>query len=86
MKPVKNGIPQRFPISTILTIFETPANPIKIPENYAYNHPTHISILIYVDDRKLTVCHMQAHPSRNYIPVVISSSNYTSLPFLQHIL
>jgi len=23
---------------------------------------------------------MQAHPSRNYIPVVISSPNYTSMP------
>jgi len=25
-------------------------------------------------------CYIQAHPSRNYIPVVISSPNYTSLP------
>jgi len=25
-------------------------------------------------------CHMQVHPSRNYILVVISSPNYTSLP------
>jgi len=25
-------------------------------------------------------CYIQAHPSRNYIPVVISSLNYTSLP------
>ena len=29
---------------------------------------------------------MQVHPSRNYIPVVISSPNHTSPPFLQHIL
>ena len=29
---------------------------------------------------------MQVHPSRNYIPVVISFPNYTSPPFLQHIL
>ena len=25
---------------------------------------------------------MQVHPSRNYIPVVISSPNHTSLPFM----
>ena len=25
-------------------------------------------------------CYMQVHPSRNYIPMVISSPNYTSLP------
>jgi len=36
-------------------IFETPTNPIEIPENHACNHPTHVSILIYVDDGKLTV-------------------------------
>jgi len=36
-------------------IFEISANLIKIPENYACNHPTHIFILIYVDNRKLTV-------------------------------
>jgi len=29
---------------------------------------------------------MQAHPSGNYIPGVISSPNYTSPPFLQHVL
>jgi len=29
---------------------------------------------------KLHLCHIQAHPSRNYITVVISSPNYTSLP------
>ena len=28
----------------------------------------------------LDMCHMQVHPSGNYIPVVISSPNYTSLP------
>jgi len=28
---------------------------------------------------KLMICHMQAHPSRNYISAVISSPNYTSL-------
>jgi len=39
----------------LLNIFEIPTNPIEIPENYAYNHPTHISILMYVDDGKLTV-------------------------------
>ena len=64
MKPVKNGILQKSPISPILSffysaslldIFETPTNFIEIPENYACNHPTHISILIYVDDGKLTV-------------------------------
>jgi len=64
MKPVKNGISQESPISSILIsfdsaglldIFETLANSIKIPENYVYNHPIHIFILIYVDDGKLTV-------------------------------
>jgi len=29
---------------------------------------------------------MQAHLSGNYIPMVISSLNYTSSPFLQHVL
>jgi len=64
MKPVKNGIPQESPISPIfaffysaglLDIFETLTNPIKIPENHACNHPTHVSILMYVDDGKLTI-------------------------------
>ena len=64
MKPVKNGIPQESSISPILTsfysvglpdIFEIPTNPIEIPENHAYNYPTYVSILIYVDDGKLTV-------------------------------
>jgi len=64
MKPVKNGIPQGSPIFPILTffylagllnIFETPTNLIEIPENYACNHPTHVSILMYVDNGKLTI-------------------------------
>jgi len=64
MKSVKNGISQGSSISPILiffysvgllNIFETPTNPIEIPENYACNHPTHVSILMYVDDGKLTV-------------------------------
>jgi len=64
MKPVRNGIPQGSLISPILAsfysaglldIFEIPTNPIKIPENHACNHPTHVSILMYVDDGKLTV-------------------------------
>ena len=29
----------------------------------------------------MATCHMQVHLSRNYIPTVISSPNYTSLPF-----
>jgi len=28
--------------------------------------------------------YMQVYPSRNYIPMMISFLNYTSLPFLQH--
>ena len=75
MKPVKNSISQRFPISSILTsfysaglldIFEIPTNPIKIPENYACSHSTHVSILIYVDNRKLTVS-SQSLDTNNYI-------------------
>jgi len=75
MKPVKNDILQGFPISPILAsfysagllnIFETPANPIEIPENHACNHPTHISILMYIDDRKLTVS-SQSLDTNNYI-------------------
>ena len=64
MKSVKNSIPQVSSISPILAffysaglldIFETPTNPIEISENYIYSHPTHISILMYIDDGKLTV-------------------------------
>jgi len=75
MKPVKNNIPQGSPISSILTsfystglldIFETPTNPIEIPENHAYNYPTHVSILMYVDDRKLTIS-SQSLDTNNYI-------------------
>ena len=64
MKLVKNGILQESPISSILIffysaglldIFETLTNFIKIPENHACNHLTHVFILIYVDDGKLTV-------------------------------
>ena len=64
MKPVKNDIPQEFSIFPILTffystdlldIFETPTNPIEILENYACNHSTYVSILIYIDDGKLTI-------------------------------
>jgi len=64
MKLVRNSIAQGSLISPILAflystglldIFETPTNPIKIPENHAYNYPIHISILIYVDDGKLTI-------------------------------
>ena len=75
MKPVKNGIPQGFPISLIfaffysaglLNIFKTPTNPIKIPENHVCNHPTHVFILMYVDDEKLTVS-SQSLDTNNYI-------------------
>ena len=31
-------------------------------------------------------CYMQVHPSGNYISTVLSSPNYTSPPFSQHIL
>ena len=64
MKPVKNSISQGSSISFILTsfysaglldIFETPTNSIEIPKNHICNHSTHISILMYVDDGKLTV-------------------------------
>ena len=64
MKLVKNGILQESPISSILIffysaglldIFETLTNSIKIPENHACNHLTHVFILMYVDDGKLTV-------------------------------
>jgi len=38
----------------------------------------HLDPIIW--DPLVPPCHMQVHPSRNYIPVVISSPNYTSLP------
>ena len=77
MKPVKNGILQESPIFPILTsfysaglldIFETPTNPIEILENHTCNHPTHVSILMYVDDGKLTVS-SQSLDTNNYILV-----------------
>ena len=64
MKLVKNGILQGPPISPILIsfysadlldIFKTPTNPIEISKNHACNYLTYISILMYVDDEKLTV-------------------------------
>jgi len=64
MKPVKNSTPQRSSISSILAsfysaslldIFETPTNSIKILENYIYNYPTYVFIFIYVNNEKLTV-------------------------------
>ena len=64
MKPVKNSISQKSPISLILisfylvgllNIFKIPTNSIKILENHIYNHLIHISIFIYVDNGKLTV-------------------------------
>jgi len=64
MKPVKNGIPQESPTSSILTsfylvgllnIFKTSANLIMISDIYTYNYFIHISILINVDDGKLTI-------------------------------
>ena len=36
-------------------MFETSTNPIKIPENHIYNYPTYVSILIYIDNEKLTI-------------------------------
>ena len=38
----------------------------------------------YVGLYKITevVCYIQVHPSRNYISMVISPLNYTSLPFM----
>ena len=64
MKPVKNGILQGSSIFSILAsfysaglldIFEIPTNPIEILENHTCNYPTDISILIYVNDGKLTI-------------------------------
>jgi len=64
MKLVKNSIPQGSSIFSILTffysaslldIFGTLTNFIKILENHICNYPTHISILIYIYDGKLTI-------------------------------
>ena len=64
MKLVKNSISQGSPIFYILVffysvgllnIFKIPTNSIEIPENHACNYSTHIFILIYIDDGKLTV-------------------------------
>jgi len=38
------------------------------------------------DSMSFWCCYMQVHLSRNYIPTVISPPNYTSPPFLQHVL
>jgi len=76
MKPVKNGILQGSPIFSILTffysvslhdIFEILTNPIEILENHTYNYPTHVSILMYVDNEKLTIFSLSLDINNNYI-------------------
>ena len=77
MELVKNGILQESLIFSILIsfysvslldIFETPTNSIKIPENYTYNYSTYVSILMYVNNRKLTVFSLLLD-TNNYILV-----------------
>ena len=46
---------------------------------FIFNYSDIVILLTYL-------CHMQVHLSRNYIPMVISSPNYTRPPFLQHVL
>jgi len=64
MKLVKNNILQEFPIfsilasfylASLLNIFKTPADFIMISENYICNHFIYISILVYIDNRKLII-------------------------------
>ncbi|KAJ3559098.1 hypothetical protein NP233_g11351 [Leucocoprinus birnbaumii] len=64
IKPVKNGIPQGSPVSPILAtfysaglldMFENPDTAVQIPDNLKHDKPTCVSILMYVDDRKLVV-------------------------------
>jgi len=40
-----------------------------------------IFTLYFFSKNIIAICHIQAHLSGNYIPVVILSPNYTSLPF-----
>jgi len=62
-KPVKNGIPQDFPVSPILASFYS-ADLLEVfqdkaifstPKNLEANKPSDIDILMYVDNGKLTV-------------------------------
>ena len=50
--------------------------------NYILSLLYSITLLLVIMQR----CHMQAYPSGNYIPIVISSPNHISLPFSQHVL
>ena len=79
MKPVKNSISQESPIfpilaffylASLLDIFKILTNSIEISENYAYNHPTHVSILIYIDNEKLTAFSLSLD-TNNYILIKI---------------
>ena len=51
---------------------------LKITEEYTIDRNRTTKLVSR--DMLIVLCHMQVHPSRNYISVVISSPNYTSLP------
>ena len=51
---------------------------LKITEEYTIDRNRTTKLVSR--DMLIVLYHMQVHPSRNYISVVISSPNYTSLP------
>ena len=62
----QSNILTSFYSAGLLTIFETLTNPIEILENHACNYPIYVSILMYVDNEKLTVF-SQLLDTNNYI-------------------
>jgi len=52
--------------------------------NYILSLLYSITLLLVIMQR--CHMHMQAHPSGNYIPIVILSPNHINLPFSQHVL
>ena len=51
----------------------------EVNNNSTISQGIKLSIISYKVNQPIN-CHIQVHPSRNYIPTVISSPNYTSLP------
>jgi len=81
-------------MTLLLTVLALRNSQIHIGSSYSYDIITYVEIfanksfnfctILGVPDIDLIIatCHIQAHPFRNYISTVISSPNYTSLPFI----